>query len=532
MQYVIDSFLGLSDFSDRGIRGAFRFGSNMDVRKKVDSLSCGQSLVDEGLDEGRSPSASISPSASASRSVSATPSSTPSATKSPSASISATPSTTPSSSISSTPSTSVSATPSASPSTSGTSATVFEDLVHFFVKATDGYTYGFGNTGCIYRRDADNFWIKVYTDGDGAIKGAEEKPSSTGKIYLVWATDTKVKRKDIGGASNWNDVETVATNLLSQDWHTIKQVGGAAYICNGPLIAMVGYDDSYSNEILDLIPGNLSKTIVERDGEAIIGTGRTLDPTTGINAAIDTEKPLSQIGDDGEIFFADMVSSMPVKVFPGGGKVNPGGVCNKIDQANFFRWDGSASSWIDKQSVGNMALFAVYEADTGRGGIYSYGRTNKNAPFTLNLDHQLDADELGAIVSVDGTVLVSYRDDTDYGVKAVDSTAKATAIYEGLELFAPAKGKKPTNITRWSFAEIFCEGLPDGSQIEFFYRRNKVGGWVQAKMEGGFTAFTAHDETKAVFLMGDDADIIEPRVVVTPTGNTSPDIRRIKLHLE
>ena len=65
------------------------------------------------------------------------------------------------------------------------------------MKASDGYTYGFGNTGCIYRRDGDALWQKEYTDPDGTIKGAEEKPSANGKAYLVWTTDTKVKKKEI-----------------------------------------------------------------------------------------------------------------------------------------------------------------------------------------------------------------------------------------------------------------------------------------------------------------------------------------------
>lgn len=530
-QYIIESFTGLSDASDRGIRGSFQHGANLDTRKRIDSLSAGQALIDEGLNEGHSPSASISPSASASRSVSNTPSASPSATRSPSASISATPSTTPSSSISATPSVSVSKSVSASPSASGEQTTVFEDLIIKFVKATDGYTYGFGDTGCIYRRDSDYFWLKVYTDPDGAIKGAIEKPSSTGKIYLVWATDTKIKRKDLDGDSDWDDVEIIATDLYSADWHTMEQIGGAAYICNKTYIAMVGYDDSYTNNILDLIPGNISKTIVERNGRAIIGTGRTLDNTRSINAAIDTEIPLAQVGDEGELYFANMVDSMPIKVFPGGGKCNPGGVCNKIAQANFFEWDGDSLSWLDKQSVGNMALFAVYSTTTGKGGIYSYGRTNKNANFTLNLDYQLDADELGAIESVNGVVIVSYRDGVDVGVKRVNSLAKATGIWEGLELHAPQKDKGVMSITKWTMAEIFCEPLPDGSKIEFFYKKDLTGEFIQAKMQGGYTAYTANNGTKAVFLIGAIADILEPRVVITPTGNSSPKIRRIKLHL-
>lgn len=407
----------------------------------------------------------------------------------------------------------------------------------WFVKATDGYTYGFGNTGIVYRRDEDGFWQRVYKDPDGAIKGAEEKPSSSGKTYLYFATDTKLKRKELPGASDWNDVTTVAgggagtgASLNSADWHTMKQINGGLMICNGPWLALVGYDDSYTNEALDLIPGNLAKTLVERNGRVIIGTARQSDPDRSINGAIDTEIELAQVGDDGELHYANMADTVPIRQFPGGGKVNPGGVCNQIEQVNFFEWEDTALSWIDKQSVGSMALFAVYNAESGKGGVYSYGRKNKNHPFTMNLDHLLDADELGAITSINGTILVSYQDGSDFGVRAVDANSKAEAVYEGLDL--KSKRAKPDNIGNWKFAEIYCEPLPDGSSIQFQYKLNKNGGWVSAVMDNGSTTFQARDETKAVFYIGDEADIFEPRLVITPTGNTSPEVHRIRIYFE
>jgi len=408
--------------------------------------------------------------------------------------------------------------------------TVFEDLIRTFVEGTDGYTYGFGNTGHIYRRDADAFWQWSYKDPDGEIKGAEEKPSDDGKVYLYWATNTKLKRKVLPGLSNWNDVEVVAQNLQSVDWHTMKQVGGALMIANKEFLAMVGYDDSYTNEALDLIPGNTAKTLIERNGRVIVGTVRTADPDTGINGAIDAEVPLAQVGDDGDIYFSNMADSIPVKRLPGGGKVNPGGVCNEVEQLNFFEWEQDALSWLDKQSVGNMALFAVYGADTGYGGIYGYGRKNKNKPFVMNLEYQLDADELGAITTVAGTTMVSYQDGTDFGVKAVDSTLKATGEYHSLDLYAPAK--RPVNITVWKYAEVFCSPLVNGSSISFYYKMNKTGDWVQAKMESGGTTYNTALGKKGVFLIAAEGEIFECKLVLNSVANQSPEIFRIRIYFD
>jgi hypothetical protein len=292
----------------------------------------------------------------------------------------------------------------------------------------------------------------------------------------------------------------------------------------------VGYDQSYTNEALDLIPGNIAKTIVERNGRAIIGTARASDPDRGVNGAIDAEVPLAQIGSEGEIFFADMNSSMAVKRFPGGGKVNPGGVCNQVDQVNFFEWTDLALSWIDKQTVGNLALFAVYGADEGMGGVYSYGRKTKNDPFVLNLEYQLDADELGAVEVVDGTVLVSYQNGSTFGVKASDPNHKATWIYEGLDFKAPIK--QPGQITTWKYAEIFCDPLVSGTSLEFWYRANKNGEFIQANMTEGVLQFTPSGEQIAVFDLGVAAEIFEPRVVGNPSGNYTPEVHRLRMYFE
>jgi hypothetical protein len=398
--------------------------------------------------------------------------------------------------------------------------------VRWFVNSSNGYTYGFGSTGYVYRRDADAFWNLEYKDPDGAIKGAAEWYSST-KTFLYFATDKLLKRKELPGRSDWNDVETVGS-LTSTDWHTMREAGGSLIICNGPNLALVGYDESFTNEALNLIPGNISKTIVERDGRSIIGTVRASDPTRGVNGAIDTEVQLAQIGSNGEIFFANGSDTVPVRRFPGGGKVNPGGVANEVTEVNFFEWEQNALSWIDKQAVGNMALFGVYGAESGKGGVYSYGRKDKDRPFVLNLEYQLDADEIGAVTHINGTTLVSYQDGSDFGVMAVDPNNKATGTYEGLDLFA--KVKKPMDITPWGQVELLMAPLPDGCAVRFFYKMNKNGAFVQAKTADGLAEFRYRNARKAVFRVGTEGEIFEPRLVLVPTGNYTPEIYRIFIH--
>lgn len=540
--YEVKSFNGgNSGLDDRGVRGAFKNASNLDIRKSVDSISCGQALIDIGITptSPHSASASVSPSASISPSGSISPSQSPSLSPSASASpsILISPSSSPSPSASRSPSGSASPSASISPSSSVSPSpspsaglhTVFADLIRSWVKASDGNTYGFGNTGKIYKVDQYLTVTQVY-DLHKEIKGAEEKPSPNGKTYLVFATNTEIHLKELPGLSNWNDVDKgladfPKTNLTSATWHTMKQIGGDVMIANGPMIAMIGYDNSYTNEALDLIPGNIANTIIERSGRPAIGTERAGNPGHGINALIDAEKPFAQIGSDGQIVYADMRESIPVKRFPGGGKVNPGGVTNLIDQANIFDWDVNALTWIDKQTIGNIAVFAVYGATIGRGGLYTLGRKDKDHLITLNLEHLLDADELGAVTTVNGLVMVSYRIGTTFGVMIEDSQNKAIGTYEGLDFQMPTK--LPGQVSHADLVEIFMKPLPANCSIEFWYRMDKNGEFVQALAQGGGTNYNKLGGTIATFPIQGVGQVYEPRVVLNPSGNLTPEVYQI-----
>lgn len=530
---------GISDYEDKGLPGSFKDASNIDIRKLRDTLSAQQALVDEGTFEqspSQSPSASLSPSSSNSPSPSLSVS--PSASASPSgggtASLSPSSSRSPSSSASPSASLSPSSSISTSPSPSAGLQTVFSDLIRSFVKCSDGNLYGFGNTGKVYKRVSFDQWYQVY-DLHKPIIGACEKPSSGGKLYILFATRTEIHRKEIPGNSGWNDVDAAGTvqgdtwpktNLDPADWHTMAQVGGDVLITNGSKLAMSAYDDSYTNEALDLIPGNVAETLIERSGRAVIGTFRASDPTTGVNAMIDTEVPLAQIGNDGYLYYNDFKNSISIKRFPGGGKVNPGGVCNEVSQAGFFDWAQTALSWIDKQNVGNMAVFAVYNADVGKGGLYTYGRRNKNQPFVMNRDYQFDADELGAVTNMAGVNIVSYRTGSTFGVKSVDQTNKATFTVDSLDLAAPVKYS--IQLTTWKQIELYMYPLPANTALQVWYRMDKFGNFLQARTADGQLQYTKTNGKKAVFSIVAEGEIYEYRIIGIPYRNITPEIYRVK----
>lgn len=542
--YEIRQFMGgISPYEDRGPVGSFKFGTSLDIRKKIDSLTCGQALVDIGniysTSSSQSPSFSLSPSSSISASVSNSTSPSSSLSRTHSTSSSQSPSSSPSPSSSLSPSTSISPSHSVSPSPSPSAGlhTTFSDLIRTFVESSDGHVYGFGNTGKVYKINTDLSVFQVY-DAHEPITGAVEGYNAAGQTFLYFASRRNLHRKQLPGRSDWNDVDADSTllygdkwpksNLTDADWHTMVNVAGDTLIANGSTIAMAAYDDSYTNEALDLIPGNIAKTMIERVGRLVTGTYRSSDPTSGINAAIDTEVPLAQVGSDGQIFFANFTDTVPVKRFPGGGKCNPGGVTNKVEQVNFFDWTQTALSWINKQTVGNIALFGIYGATAGYNGIYSYGRVDKDHPFVMNLDYPLEVDEIGALACIAGVTYASYRHGADFGVKVVDMTNKAQAVYEGLDFRAPVK--RPDNITTWGTAEVYFNPLPSGTNIQFWYRIDKNGSFVQAKTLDGATSYLKTGGKKAVFSISQKGDIFEPRVVLTPSGNVTAEAHRIRVY--
>ena len=526
---------GIAPFESKGPSGSFKMGYNLDPRKRVDSISSGQDLTDIGNlfstsasispSASRSPSSSPSPSYSASQSPSSSPSPSGQGTSSPSPSSSLSPS------ASTSPSSSVS--PSSSPSPSpALGNSVFSDLIRFFVNASDGNVYGFGNTGKVYKITPELACYQVFDIGQ-EIKGAYEKPSSSGNTYLVFATNTNLHHKLIPGLSNWQDVDKTLpdwpkTNLSSQDWHTMTQVGGDVLIADGSRLAFVGYDDSYTNEALDLIPGNIVKTLLERVGFAIIGTYRAAAPNEGINAAIDSEVPLAQVGTKGMIVYSNLTDTVPVRQIPGGGQANPGGVANEVTQANFFQWQQTALSWINKQVIGNMALFGIYNNTEGKGGIYSYGRRDKDYPFILNLEYSLNVNEIGALTNIWGLTFASYRDGVTFGVKVTDVNNKAVGRYDAPDFKAPVK--KISSHTTWGLVQLFMSPIVSGQSVEYWYRFNKTGSFIQAKTTDGQTAFSTVGGNLAMFSIQGLGEIYEHYIVLNPIGNVSPEVYRDRVY--
>jgi len=472
--FIIDSFSGgLSNYESKGIKGSFKFGSGLDIRKKVDSLSCNYALADLG-----------------------------------------------------------------DPIT---------DPIYILVPAPNGIMYGF-TTNKIYQIEEDSSTSVVYSGSaiSGNPNGAGIGYESSGKYYIYWTISGTLHRKELPGASNWSDVDGTGgfpKTTLGTDSHPMVSVNGDLIIGNSQYLAMVGFDGSYTNNALDLGIGNLISSVIERDGNVIIGirkndfteqgaifmwdttslswSRKQFLPAEGVYSLVDTEFKLviTDALESGiqtkRLFAADFDSVTPIYTFP-------------IDSSGGLS-TGSQLATIDN----GIALFGMYDGDSyaedrSTNGIYSFGRKEKNSAPVVNLEYPLNCDIMFSMKKYASSVYVSYRQPTgvgyNYKTQRVDfnNGTRSTAIYRSLDLKAPPGS--PSQVVGWQMIKLLTKPMPAGTSISVRYQVNKNDTWIPAKLHTGSSSFSTTGNTEAVFLAGVEGKFFEFEITLTPNGSATPEV--------
>lgn len=484
--FLIQSFTGLSDYEDKGHKGAFKFGSALDVRRNRDTLKAGQGLTDD-LAVGGNMNASV------------------------------------------------------------------VDVA--FDKEGNSY-WGLTN-GKILKRTSDGTWSLPYTDVEGDLRGIGVWGNDQGEQGIYWTTPTKIHRKPLPGNATWSvDLDANAgspaqtypkTNLTNTPNHLMKPVGGAFYINNGEAIAFIGYDESYTNNALQLLPDSLATVLLDDGLYGIIGANLSSDreeswlytwdsiatsyndrvqlPFKDINVLVKGEFVVVQFGSNGELYFVGDSGRLPIRSFSGGGQV------------------GNSGADID----GGLVLLGAYgNTESRQSGVYTFGRKKKNADFILNLEYPLVCDSISAVKKAGSDRLIAYKSGSNYGVKKVDTSNKyTTATYESLDLKIPTTLGEVPVIDSISLDMV---PLPAGCSVEVWRRVDKQesadgttyagvstglnDGWFQCSTAEGTGSFSTEGGVEAVFNVGDKAKILEIRVVLNCSGNSSPEILSIRAFFE
>lgn len=416
------------------------------------------------------------------------------------------------------------------------SDTEVTDLILFFVPASNGNLYGFGDTGNIYKKEGGvGTWTKVYDDANGKITGAAEYTNNDGSDnyvpYLYWATETKVSRIKLTG--NWSTVEHDWQSLDGDPaWHTMAEALGVLLICDAKDLAMVDFEGGFNVEAVDLPQGHRNKCLLGLDQLVIFGSTkgdkveegwlwtwdkiqpswiqRRMIAERGINALLQGEFLMIQAGVRGGLYFWDTSNLLRIKKLPGEfGWVNPGGVT----------------------IMGGLPLLGVNGSD--KCGVYSYGRFNKNSPYALNLEYipshgKMENVLIGAVTMYEDKPYVSWKDGATFGVDVLDDSNKAEARYEGLVF----DGGETFTQKGFHHIKVVSKPLPKDCSVEVFYKVNQQSEWQLATMQDGSESFDKEGKSKAVFSIehgGADEDPgtgedYEVAINLHPSGNDTPEI--------
>ena len=471
--YIISKFRGgISDESDKGIAGSFKYGQSLDIHSRDDVLKCGsnvivanESLITD-LIQFFVPSADGSTYAFGSRG----------------------------SIYARTGDTGDGAWNFAYNDENGAikGATEFQ--------LSDGITYMYWATASSIARRAMN----------------------TGEKAVPWTNAT----------ADWK-VEKISSSAV---WHTMGLAAGQVNIANAEGLASINFSGGFNPFDLNIRPGNFINTIEERDDFIILGSEREDGseeghiwswivtavnyvqkkkiPIQGVNALITTEYSLLQGGINGEIFLADFTNSEPLARILGGGYVQPGGVSVLDDLAVFGFFGGTYPGiWSYGRRHKNRPNALNYE--------YRLAKTVGGSTIST----------IGAVAVVNGDLIASWGttdgSTSDYGVDQVSSTTKASAIYEGLEF----DGGSPHLAKTVDTIALVMTPLPSGTSVSAKFKLDKETAWRYAVLGSGATTFSQTGEVVALFNVGKPGRIYEVGVELNASGADSPEIHAIISYL-
>ena len=477
--FVIDSFnAGISDFEGKGVKGSFKFGSGLDIRKKVDSLSCQQAFMD--LD--------------------------PAITDLMNFMVPA---------------------PDLNMYCFGGSKVykIGDDwsssLVYSSLPAgIDGAGIGFESTGKYYiyfvtgttlhRKELPGLanWTDVDADAGWPKTGLQDVDHHTmgwiGGALLI-CNGQYIAKVGYDGSYTSNALDlgknNIATTLLERDNYAIIGASRHDLVSRSELTMWDGSSLSYNRK--KIIPSESIRGLVDTDLMLLEADGTTENVTTG------------------KLYLSDFINTTPITSFPidssGGLFLNPDGVDTDSGLALFGMYDSD-----------------MFSEDRSTNGIYSYGRKDRNSPYALNLEYPIDSDFIYSVKKWAGGIFVAYRQPTGAGynnkLQVIDLENKATAVYESLDLKAPPD--LPTRPAVWQAVKLTTAPIVSGTSISLKYKVNKTGSWTSAKLQDGTTSFDDVGETEAMFLVAADGKNFEFQLTLTPTGNTSPEVYRCEIFFD
>lgn len=428
------------------------------------------------------------------------------------------------------------------------SGSTVDEFVKNIVVSSNGRSYHFSSTsGKIWERQSDGTWTEVHTTtpaaGEAKCLGAIEHDG-----YIIWATESRLHRilaTDAEGSAEW-------TTNVEEDWQTFSNTDDSyhpmieqnlnLYIGDGNYIAE--WDGTtFTEDALDLpspmrvkclgklptstdiligtiVDSNIAKTEIYRwNTWSVSFTSSDPIDEVGINAFIPADNfVFVNAGKKGNLYTYDGVKLELFKKVIGSYSSSATALVHPDATASF---DGQALFGMSNDS-GNPCLQ----------GVYRLGRHSRNYPYILDLAYPIsersDGDlvltgiEIGAIEVLGQEILVSWKNDTSYGVDLLDSSNKLDGAYFETRVIR-ADRMKQTMFPRF---EMAYNSLPASTAITLSYDSNYAGSYTTP------TSSQVTDTDRKIITLeeGIEATALQLKCVFTTNSNDTPSLEVLDIH--
>jgi len=387
---------------------------------------------------------------------------------------------------------------------------------------TDAYAPNRRITGAIeYKSSTDTYILYATMNKLKRIKLSDATDVWTGKV---------------------SDVGSSFLNQGTPYYHTMRLFNGGVIINDGNVLVYYGYDDSVNMTALTLPPDFNTRSLLDRNDRIIVGTDNLIQTEgffltwDGLSPSWITKKSaqgqgikgmefyeggiMAQLGDNGILKYWNFAETSPLIRIPGVKNTQPGGVC-----------------------LWNSLVLLGMNGGT-KNGVYTLGRQDLNDPRALNLEYipshgKITGTTIGSILGNGDNLFVSWKDGTTYGIDLLSATVKADAIYESL-VYNLDKSEQEKFIRHIKIT--LKDPLPAGCSVGLDYKATRIteeeedaadaNGWIPTKMSDDRELINVEGETKGVFDIEAIGESIQFRVRLYHYQNTTPEIDSVNIYFD
>lgn len=190
----------------------------------------------------------------------------------------------------------------------------------------------------------------------------------------------------------------------------------------------------------------------------------------------------------------------------------------------------------------SLIVMAPAEANTdasiGR-GAWTYGRENKNYPYSLNFDYPTSNDNatdiIGCVHNAAGVLYISWKNGSSYGIDVVNTTKyRATGELHSRVLY----GKRAHSDKGSMAVSLAFNSLSAGEKISVYMRKNLASSW-QSEPEivvdyADEADRLTYSKTKDVAQDIADFNFLETKILLTAGTNqlTSPELVELDVEFD